>query len=147
MLPAWQAYSTLYYQKKIKDVVTSRWKMKWECSEDYDPAKKIPSPSIDFINATTKSMWADETPEVRAEVEKYRKDHAGTDGRTVEVDGEDEVGDAPGPEEQARRARAKQLQRSVTGLALLVCHSHFRLFKEHWMHSSNRSCHARRTSR
>lgn len=73
-----QAYSQLYYETRIKDVVIAEWpaerdrilEQKKNGEDVKDPPKEAP---LWFRNKISQSEFQAESDEVKAEVEKYRQ--------------------------------------------------------------------------
>jgi hypothetical protein len=108
LMPAWQAYSLLYYDTRVKDVVVEQWPAvrdrlleKKAKGEDIgkDPPKAAP---LWFRNQIVREEYKIETDEVKEEVMKYQK--------TLQEDGTGEIiaalGDDVSPEEAARVRKA-----------------------------------------
>ena len=78
LLPDWQAYSLLYYDTRVKEVVSDTWpierarllEQKSNGEEVVDAPEAAP---LWFRNKTTRSEFNMETEEVKNEVEKYRQ--------------------------------------------------------------------------
>ena len=68
LLPAWQAYQTLYYEKKLKPLVEEAYSRRTENL----PEGKKPKGRIAIIGEIAREQLENETPEVKAEVEEYR---------------------------------------------------------------------------
>ena len=68
-LPGWQAYPHLYYNNKVKPMVTSHWeelkKQLADSSIEELPAK------INFSNDVTIELFANKSNKVKEEVEAY----------------------------------------------------------------------------
>jgi hypothetical protein len=108
LMPAWQAYSLLYYDTRVKDVVVEQWpavrdrwldrKAKGE-GIDKDPPNAAP---LWFQNQIVREEYNIETDEVKEEVIKYQK--------ALQEDGSGEIiaalGDDVSPEEAARVRKA-----------------------------------------
>src|SRR5262245_44798782 len=103
-LPAFQAYQKLY-DEKIKSVVQREWPIEWKNSPSFSEDQKVPPPSIAFQNKIATKLLAEESEEIKQEVEKYRESR----GEYVE-DVDDETGD----EEKERVAKAKAFQRCAS---------------------------------
>src|SRR5262245_42839065 len=100
-----QAYQTLYYQEKIKEVVEKRWEIEYKSKPGNESKVKCPAPPLHFRNQITEEMWENESAEVKAKVEEYRnKSEESDDELGEEADGEVDA------EELKRRAKAKHLQ-------------------------------------
>jgi hypothetical protein len=106
---ACQAYSALYYDSKVKPVVTERWnKILSEATSTMttgdNPAKALPkSAPIAFCNQVTAEMFKEESDDVKAEVEKFRNGGGANENDEIKVDA-DEI---------ERVAKAKAIQKSV----------------------------------
>lgn len=107
-LPSWQAYSRLYYDKKLKVIVDAKWK---EHIAENPHLEKKKGEALRHRNATIKEVFEIETDSVKAEVEKRREEGSFSDDEGIEEDGDgDEDVD---PTEQRRRTRARGFQRKV----------------------------------
>ena len=78
LLPDWQAYSQLYYETRLKDVVAAEWPDEQarilEQKENGEDAQNTPTvPPLWFRNKVIRAEYLIETDEVKEEVEKYRK--------------------------------------------------------------------------
>jgi len=80
-----QAYSQLYYETRIKDVVIAEWpaerdrilEQKKNGEDVKDPPKSAP---LWFRNKIMQSEFQAESDEVKQEVEKYRQSRVGNSG-------------------------------------------------------------------
>jgi hypothetical protein len=108
LIAAWQAYSLLYYDTRVKDIVVEQWPAardrlldKKANGEDIgkDPPKAAP---LWFRNQIVREEYKIETDEVKEEVAKYQK--------ALQEDGTSEIiavlGDDVSPEEAARVRKA-----------------------------------------
>jgi hypothetical protein len=68
LLPAWQAYQSLYYEQKLKPLVDEAYKK----HTDNLPEGMKPKPRVAIIGEIAREQLQHETPEVLAEVEDYR---------------------------------------------------------------------------
>jgi len=93
-LPAWQAYSKLYYEKKVKEVVDAQWKVKYVAENpDHDETLSVPPAPLRFRNQIIRQLYEQETDDVKDEVETSREKLGEND---LEVDANE---DNLGPEE------------------------------------------------
>ena len=108
LIPAWQAYSLLYYDTRIKDIVVEQWPAmrdrlldKKARGEDIgkEPPKAAP---LWFRNQIVREEYKIETDEVKEEVVQYQK--------TLQEDGTGDIiaalADDVSPEEAARIQKA-----------------------------------------
>jgi hypothetical protein len=100
-LPLWQAYTRLYYESDLKDIVEYMWWMKYlkdnpEANEDDEP----PAMPLAWRNETIAILFEDETQEVKDECQKHAET---TDEPVVELPEEWETED---PDERKRRVEA-----------------------------------------
>jgi hypothetical protein len=103
-MPAYQTYSRLYFDEKIKDVLIDRWADECRNQADYDPDQPVTKPAISFQNKITRELYDAESVEVKEEVEKQRQ-------KAFEEDSEDE-GDE-GDEDAKQRKVAMRRQKYV----------------------------------
>jgi hypothetical protein len=68
MLPAWQAYQTLYYDRKLKTLADDAYTRH---IKDIPEGTK-PKGRLTILGKVTREQLQNETPEVKAEVEEYR---------------------------------------------------------------------------
>jgi hypothetical protein len=101
-LQATHAYSALYYESKLKGIISDRW----DAHEENDSGKKDTKPPLWFRNKVTKELLEVETDDVKEEVQRYREE-----GSLDEDDDDDEDVDERDKEEIRRRAKARQYQR------------------------------------
>jgi hypothetical protein len=78
LLPEWQAYSHLFYDVKIKDVVMEEWPAERACLLEQkvngEEIKEAPKEApLWFRNKLVQAEFKIETDEVRKEVEEYRQ--------------------------------------------------------------------------
>jgi hypothetical protein len=74
LLPAFQAYSKLYYDSRLRPIVEGRWREVYvQKNPDHDPAIPIPPVDLVFRNKLLKNMLDNETAAVKAEVEANRQ--------------------------------------------------------------------------
>lgn len=99
-----QAYSELYWQSKLRDIVVGEWKQKRIDEPDLPKQKFLP-----FMNMRIKQLYEAEGPDVRAEVEHYRQSARSADADNDSIfllPGEEELDTA----EQERRVQARKMQ-------------------------------------
>jgi hypothetical protein len=77
-LPDWQAYSRLYYDKKLKEVVEEEWPAEREeiLARKEEGGKDVKAPEaapLWFRNKIAIRLFKDETSEVKEIIEKYRQ--------------------------------------------------------------------------
>jgi len=97
-----QAYSKLFYESKLKDVVMERWKEEYlSLNPKHDSRNPIPHPELKFRNQVTLDLFEEEPDDVKAQVEAERE-------RSGQEESTDEDLE---PEEQRRIKTAKQYQR------------------------------------
>jgi hypothetical protein len=96
-----QAYSRLYYEKKVKDTVDVRYKEHLETTAKHEQLSRVA-----FSANVTKEFFDAETEEVKQEVEKYRDKvlSGGTIKLDDTADGEDAV------DEESQQLMNKQMQ-------------------------------------
>jgi hypothetical protein len=71
-LPIWQAYSRLYYESKLKEVVEFMWRMKYlKENPDADEDSEPPTMPIPWRNETIAILLEDESAEVKEECKTY----------------------------------------------------------------------------
>ena len=69
-----QAYSRLYYDKKIKSEIAETWAAHLVTTKNpEDKLKK--GPGLRFRNDVIKKMWGKESAAVKQEVERYREEN------------------------------------------------------------------------
>ena len=71
-MPAYQMYSYLYYEEKIKDVLKECWLSERHLEDGYDPEKPLDRLTISFQNKIMKELYDAESDDVKEEVEKHR---------------------------------------------------------------------------
>lgn len=101
MLSSVQAYTRLYYKKKLKAIVDPKW-------EEYlarNPDKQ--NEGLSYRNAAIKDIFDAETDEVKSEVEKRREEGILSEDEDIDPDDDDTV-DAI---ERQRRSKAHAFQR------------------------------------
>jgi hypothetical protein len=94
LLPDWQAYSQLYYETKLKDIVDARWPAERERrlkrKENGENIKEPPEfPPLSFRNEVARTMLEDETDEVKEEVKKHRRAGSADEKLDEDVDAEE----------------------------------------------------------
>lgn len=104
-LQSTQAYSRLYYEKKLKSTIADAWaKHILEV-----PADRLRRPNLRFRNKVIKDMWLQEPADVQEEVEQYREEgffeEEEMDWGGIEADQNLDAG------EQQRRSKAIAFQR------------------------------------
>jgi hypothetical protein len=75
-LAAYQAYSHLFFDEKIKNVLEARWLAERHLEKDFEEDNPKEKPSIRFQNKVTRELYELETDDVKEEVEEYRKREA-----------------------------------------------------------------------
>jgi hypothetical protein len=80
---AWQAYQSLYYQSKLKPIVNAAY----EAYLATIPPNTKPKTRFVIMNQVVQQSFAEETEEVKAEVEEYRRKLK--DGPEVGIDNQD----------------------------------------------------------
>ena len=105
MLPNWQAYSHLYYDEKLKEVVEEEWPAEREeiLARREEGGKDVKAPEVAplwFWNKIAIRVFKDETSEVKEIVEMYRQSRSG-------VVTDEEVNEEVDEEEAKRIAKAK----------------------------------------
>jgi hypothetical protein len=68
LLPAWQAYQTLYYEEKLKTLVNEAYSK--HIAEVPEGTKR--KARLAILGEIAREQLQNETPEVKAEVEEYR---------------------------------------------------------------------------
>jgi|SRR5882672_3393971 hypothetical protein len=96
-----QAYSRLYYEKKVKDTVDVRYKEHLETTAKHEQLSRVA-----FSANVTKEFFDAETEEVKQEVEKYRDRLLS--GGTIKLDDTADGKDAI--DEEAQQLMNKQMQ-------------------------------------
>ena len=109
MLPDWQAYSRLYYDDRIKATVDREWQeeiRKQNENEGDGTTQNLLSKvaNVRFRAVITQRLFANESPEIKENVEKYRKDLF--EGKSKD-EGADNVLDDKDAAEAAQVAQAK----------------------------------------
>ena len=101
----WQAYSRLYWDRKLKQEVQDEWDAHTKAMSEKAAAENVKRPTfpdcppLSFRNKIVQRLFIAESPEVKDEVEKYRN------GSMVADEPESTTKD----EEEARRAeKARQ---------------------------------------
>lgn len=101
-LQGFQAYSRLYYETKLKDVIDKEYKVHTETVPKEEQKTRFA-----FAAALTKTLLDSESDEVKAEVEAYRK----KESTSKEIKLEDDSDDDDDPEKQDERdERNRQMQ-------------------------------------
>ena len=104
-LPRYQAYSRIYYEKKLKVIVDALWKRRI----DKYPDLKTKGEALKHRNAVIKELFEDETDEVKAEVDRKREEGDFSEHEDINFNDAGTV-DAV---ERRRRNRAFGVQRKV----------------------------------
>lgn len=107
-LSSWHAYSRIYYYKKVKPVVDADWKQFLSENPQFEKSE-WKAKSLRCRNIITRDLFDAETDEVKAEVERKRKDGLFSEDEDTDLDDDDLV-DAI---EQRRRAKALSFHRKV----------------------------------
>jgi hypothetical protein len=101
----WQAYSKRFYEEKLKEVIQARWNVEYKAKNpDHNEGTPIPLPSLAFRNEAIRSMYEEESEEIKKEIEAYR-DKLGNDDDSDAIDEE-----GISPEERERRKVATTYQ-------------------------------------
>lgn len=98
MLAAWQAYQSLYYEKKLKAVVEQRW------AEYLAELPEGAEPKMSRVQMSTKvaiEKFDSEEQDVKDEVKAYRQ---------KQPEAPEELGDAERIQEYARYGRSYQIK-------------------------------------
>jgi hypothetical protein len=95
-------YSRLYYETKLKTIISERWKTHLIANPE-DASKS--GPPLQFRNKIIRELYDSETPEIKAEVERRREE--GEDDEELDVNDGEDVGE----EEGQRRAKAAAYQK------------------------------------
>lgn len=101
-----QAYSRLYYEEKLKEIIAQRWAGHVAMQEDGDAKSK--GPTLPFRNKVIKELYESESAEVKAEVEKHRDAESEDEPDVDDFDDKD-----IDKEEAQRRAKVTAMQRQV----------------------------------
>jgi hypothetical protein len=109
-----QAYSRLYYEKKLKAIVDARWAR--HLTEN--PTGHGRGEALRLRNAVIKELFDAETEEVKADVKKKREEGSFSD-EDIESDDDGEVEAI----ELQRRNRARRYQRKVLFFFFFLTHS------------------------
>jgi hypothetical protein len=104
LLPDWQAYSSLYYDTRVKEIVVKEWpgerarilEQKANGEDVKDPPEVAP---LWFRNKMVRAEFVTETDEVKEEVEKYRQS-------LLEDSSDENIDDEMDAEEAKRVAKA-----------------------------------------
>ena len=107
-LSSLQAYTRLYYDKKLKAIVNAKWEQ--HIAENPDLERKK-GEALRHRNATIKEIFDTETDSVKAEVEKRREEGSFSEDEAIEGDGDDDE-DVDAIERQ-RRTKAHDFQRKA----------------------------------
>jgi hypothetical protein len=74
-LPAWQAYSRLYYDTRVKATTNREWEEHVRAFMENRPEgdeTMLPTvPPLSFCNEVTRRLFASETEDIKVEVEGY----------------------------------------------------------------------------
>jgi hypothetical protein len=89
-LPAFQVYSKLYYDEKIKDILMERWRNERHLEDEYDTENPAARPTIKFQNKVTRELYDAESQEVKENVEKHRSRERESSSDEEEGEGERE---------------------------------------------------------
>jgi hypothetical protein len=95
----------LYYEDKLKPIIAERWAV--HLSTNPDDATKT-GPPLPFRNKIIRELFEEESPEVKAEVEKRRDEDSDVE---LEMDDGEDISE----EEAQRRAKAVAYQKYVVG--------------------------------
>lgn len=107
-LPLWQAYSTLYYQKKLKDTIQASWKELYlRDNPEHDEDAPIPAVSLGYQNQKMRELYDSEMAEVKAKVEAFQQSSKDEGEYVDEWEDDDEIDE----EERQRRAQVCGYQR------------------------------------
>ena len=106
-LPRVQAYSRLYYEKRLKPITDARWE---QYITENPEMKSKKGERLRHRNVVLKELLDAETDDVKAEVERRREEGIMSDDEDL-VESEDDEGDGLDPVEKERRAKALFLQR------------------------------------
>jgi hypothetical protein len=98
-----QAYSRLFYEDKLKNIIAQRWAAHIAMQEDGDAKTK--GPTLPFRNKVIKELYNAKSTEIKAEVENHRDVESES-----EPDDDDEDIDK---EEARRRSKITAMQKQV----------------------------------
>ena len=112
LLPAWQAYSKLYWRPKLKEIVKEKWKTKYLRKHPNCNPNKIPEYEIDFRNRVIRDCLAEESQEFRDEIDdirqRWQQEQANDNGVIDDAtDDEEDIND----EERAARKLLRKTQK------------------------------------
>jgi hypothetical protein len=107
-LPAWQAYSVLYYKDRLRDEIQGLWKARYIRKNPGCDRRSIPKPKLEWRNRMVQKLFEKESEEVKNEVEEVRKSMQRS--MTELADAEDDKNDELDDEERANRKRARMYQ-------------------------------------
>lgn len=103
-LQAWQAYSQLYYEDRVKATADRRWETLLE-EKELGLITDMPN-RLTFHRQMIMEFFEKESEEVKEEVEKYRQSESVNENSLSEDEG-DSDDDDDDPEIKAQRAKAK----------------------------------------
>lgn len=101
-LQATQAYSEMYWQTKLRDIIIPEWNQK--CIDEPELPKKN---YLAFMNMRVRELYEAEPNNVKAEVNHYRLTVPGKSATSVFLLPEEESLD---DEEKARHTKAREIQ-------------------------------------
>ena len=104
-MPAWQVYSKVFWNSRLKDKVQARYEDKYLRKYPDIPCTSIPFAPIKYQNKLLRIMWEKESKSVKAEIEKARRTMQSGDGDSD--DGDDELDE----DERRRRKQAQEYQK------------------------------------
>jgi hypothetical protein len=106
-LPRVQAYSRLYYEKRLKPITDARWE---QYITENPEMKSKKGERLRHRNVVLKELLDAETDDVKAEVERRREEGIMSGDEDL-VESEDDEGDGLDTVEKERRTKASLLQR------------------------------------
>lgn len=108
LLPAWQAYSILFYDVRLRDEIQGSWEARYIRQNPGCNRDSIPKPDLKWRNRMLRKLLSEESEEVQNEVEQARQSMRLS---ITEIgDAEDEANEELGEEERANRKRARKYQ-------------------------------------
>jgi hypothetical protein len=108
LLPAWQAYSILFYDVRLRDQIQDLWEARYIANNPGCNRDSIPKPDLKWRNGMLQKLFSEEGEEVQQEVEQARQSmHLST---TEIGDAEDDANEELDEEERANRKMARKYQ-------------------------------------
>ena len=73
LLPAWQAYSVLFYDVRLRDEIGGLWEARYIRKNPGCNCDSIPKPPLNWRNRMLRKLLSEESQEVKDEVEEARQ--------------------------------------------------------------------------